>query len=274
MTTADASSEEIGGTLAFVATESGTFAVAALAATDHVRIVRVDVNALDEDPLTVRTVGDVALQTGDEPGRVIPDGRGHALVVLRGGNAVATIDPLTASVADRMRVCDAPRAVAVEAAHDAMHVACASGELSTMRWSDGIETRRVSIGVELDGVAIAGDAIEASAGARVFVIDASGAVTSREPAKYGSFTDVTDVASLEDASAIASGGDAFLRARAAIDFSHVGAPGLVRSVALADVTSLDAVSRRVLALQTVSPRMLVLFTVKDAPAVASLEPLE
>lgn len=53
----------------------------------------------------------------------------------------------------------------------------------------------------------------------------------------------------------------------------VGGPGLTHSVALADVSG-DGVTRRIFAIQTVLPRMLVLFTTQEPATVAALEPLE
>lgn len=298
--TADA----VGGTIAFVTVDAGTFAVVAVGADDKVRVVRVDPTHWDEDPLTVRSVGDVALQSGDDPGRVVADGHGHALVALRHGGAIATIDPLTVSLVSRRRVCDAPHGLAFDAAHDAVHVACSSGEVLTIRSSDDQETRRVSLGANLQDVGVFGDSVVATSGSRVFVVDASGAFTSRDAhdaigalrsangnvvvgigRDLGAITvdgfgpaspapaAITDLGVLDDATAIVADDEALLRTSATTDFARIGAPGLTRAVAITDVTGWN-VTRRVLALQTESPRMLVLFTLGETPTVAALEPLE
>jgi len=72
---------------------------------------------------------------------------------------------------------------------------------------------------------------------------------------------------LEDASAWVEGGDAYL------DSVRIGAPGITRAVALADVPSEDA-PLRVVAIQTESPRMLVFFAASDTTNPIAFEPLE
>ena len=54
----------------------------------------------------------VALQAGDEPGRVAEDGSGHVHVALRRGGALVTLDGTTGAVIARRNVCPAPRGVA------------------------------------------------------------------------------------------------------------------------------------------------------------------
>ena len=72
-----------------------------------------------------------------------------------------------------------------------------------------------------------------------------------------------------DTSAYVDDGDAYLIAGGDEDFSRVGAPGVTRAVALADVADL-----RVVALQTESPRMLVFFAASDATNPLAFEALE
>jgi mono/diheme cytochrome c family protein len=71
----------------------------------------------------------VALEPGDEPGRVVEGRDGRVHVVLRRGGAIATIvdGGLT-----RTPVCAAPRGIAEDAASGELHVACAGGELVTL----------------------------------------------------------------------------------------------------------------------------------------------
>ncbi len=74
----------------------------------------------------------VALRAGDEPGRLAEDGDGGLHVVLRGGGALASIDPALAAVTARRAVCPAPRGVAWNAALSSLHVVCAGGEFVTL----------------------------------------------------------------------------------------------------------------------------------------------
>ncbi len=71
----------------------------------------------------------IALQSGDEPGRLVEDGAGRVHVALRGGGALVTLDPATGTVVARRNVCPAPRGVAWDSSLDAIWVACATGEL-------------------------------------------------------------------------------------------------------------------------------------------------
>jgi hypothetical protein len=291
-------SVEPAGTLAFVTTDSGTFVVAALAAADRVRVVRVDANALDEDPLTVRTVGSVALRPGDSPGRVIDDRHGRALVVLRGSDSIVALDPLQGAIVERYAACASPRAVAVDDAGIA-YVACASGEVVNIRLSDGTETRRVTTGA-LDDIAVSGNSLIASGSTRLIVGTPSGTLAARETgsvvgvtrssgddmfvtlaSELGTVTVdgfeplvsvsalVTDFAIQGDTTAIVADGDVLLRARPDVELLPVGALGDARAVAIGDVGS-----RRVVAVQTVNPRMLSVFTPESGVAAGSFESLE
>jgi hypothetical protein len=78
---------------------------------------------------------------------------------------------------------------------------------------------------------------------------------------------------LDDTSAYVTDGDAYLLARGDAAFTRIGAPGITRGVALADVTN-DTTTRRVVALQTESPRMLVFFLASDTTNPIAFEPLE
>jgi mono/diheme cytochrome c family protein len=74
----------------------------------------------------------ISLRRGDEPGRLIEDNMGHVHVVLRGGGAVVSVNPSTASVIDRRAVCPAPRGIAWNPDRSSLHVACAGGEFVTL----------------------------------------------------------------------------------------------------------------------------------------------
>jgi mono/diheme cytochrome c family protein len=144
-----------GGTLAVVspATPASTdhdvqaWIVAAVPESDSVHIVGVSAAGQTKR-------ADVALGTGDEPGRVIGDALGRAHVALRAAGDVVTIDPATAAIIARRHACDAPRGIAYDAPIDSIHVACANGELVTLPAAGGAETRRVFVDRDLRDVVI------------------------------------------------------------------------------------------------------------------------
>lgn len=73
----------------------------------------------------------VTLEPGDEPGRVISDDDGLVHVALRGGAAIATIDPVGGVLVARNETCANPRGLALTVSRDQVLVACAGGELVT-----------------------------------------------------------------------------------------------------------------------------------------------
>lgn len=82
--------------------------------------------------LPTRAVRSVALQAGDEPGRVEEGDDGAVFVALRRGGAVVTIDLATASITARRAVCPAPRGLAWDATRHELLVACAGGEFASL----------------------------------------------------------------------------------------------------------------------------------------------
>jgi hypothetical protein len=76
---------------------------------------------------------EIALEAGDEPGRVIEDANGVAHVALRRGGAIVSIDIAAGEIVARREVCAAPRGVAsfapIEGGDASLLIACASGEL-------------------------------------------------------------------------------------------------------------------------------------------------
>lgn len=110
-----------GGTLAI--TPDDRYAVATDPDRDRVSIV---------DLLTNKLVSTIALNPGDEPGRVTTDASGRAHVALRRGGAIVTIDTTTRSILERRDVCAAPRGVEYDGAQKRLLVACQSGELVSM----------------------------------------------------------------------------------------------------------------------------------------------
>lgn len=139
-----------GGTL--LITRDGTTAVASDPDRDRVWIV----------DLAARSVREVALEPGDEPGRAVEDADGRAHVVLRRGGAVVTLDVAEATVLDRRAVCAAPRGIAFDEAAGALHVACAGGELSTLPAAGGPPGRELRLDGDLRDVVVAADGLRVS----------------------------------------------------------------------------------------------------------------
>ncbi|WP_234023242.1 c-type cytochrome [Sorangium cellulosum] len=158
-----------GGTL--LVSRDGHTAVAADADRDRVFIVDLD----GGEPAAV------LLEAGDEPGRLVEDAAGRVHVALRRGGAVATLDVAAKSVVARREVCRAPRGVAYDAARDAVHVACAGGELVTLPAAGGAAVRKIRPAPDLRDVVVDGDRLLVSRfrSAETLVVDADGEVLSR-----------------------------------------------------------------------------------------------
>lgn len=134
-----------GGTL--LVTADGKTAVAADPDRDRVFFV---------DLASKMRVGELALNPGDEPGRVVEDGAGRVHVVLRRGGAVVSIDVASRAQLARRDVCAAPRGIAYDAASDTVHVACAGGDLVTLPAAGGAATAKRNLGRDLRDVVVAG----------------------------------------------------------------------------------------------------------------------
>ncbi len=128
---------------------------------------------------TAQPLANVALEPGDEPGRIGEAG-GRFWVVLRSGGAVAAIDPADWSVV-RHPVCPVPRGVAGEG--EVVHIACESGDLVTLNAATGAEVRRVFVEPDLRDVVVATDGLYVDRFRRPVVLrlDASGAVVGETP---------------------------------------------------------------------------------------------
>ncbi|AKT42196.1 c-type cytochrome [Chondromyces crocatus] len=162
-----------GGTL--LMTREG-FAFAADPDRDRIWIVR---PPGDEEEGSV--VATVVLSPGDEPGRAVetPDGRVH--VALRGGGAIAIVEPATGEVVERRAVCEGPRGIDVDPALGVVHVACVRGELVSYPLAGGAEVRRLLLDEDLRDVVVDGDRLLVSRfrSAEVLVLDAAGTETAR-----------------------------------------------------------------------------------------------
>jgi Cytochrome c len=136
-----------GGTLIVARWDAGggTRAIASDPDRDSIYVV-------DTRPLSLKYT--IALQAGDEPGRLVEDGAGRVHVALRGSGALVTIDPSTGSVIARRPVCPAPRGVAWDAANDLVWVACATGELVALPSAGGGASRSFRVERDLRDVIV------------------------------------------------------------------------------------------------------------------------
>jgi mono/diheme cytochrome c family protein len=164
-----------GGTLAV--SPDGRFAVAA--DPDRNRVSLID--------LISNEVRHVALQSGDEPGRVVVDGAGRAYVGLRRAGDVAIIDIAGARLEQRTHVCSAARGLALDAALGLLHVACADGRLVTLQAARGEVVRSLMVGADLRDVLVRGDRLLVSTfkSARLLEVETSGEIaTSTGPSAF------------------------------------------------------------------------------------------
>ncbi|HEY5146404.1 MAG TPA: hypothetical protein VII82_06540, partial [Polyangiaceae bacterium] len=166
-----------GGTL--IVTQDGTKAVAS----------DPDRNAIYVVDLASKTVAfTIALQPGDEPGRLAEDGAGRVHVALRGSGMVVTIDPASGAIVDRRAACPAPRGVAWQASNDTVWVACATGELASLPASGGPAVTRL-VERDLRDVVVTGDSLAVTAfrSADVLRLASDGTIARRDliPADVG-----------------------------------------------------------------------------------------
>jgi hypothetical protein len=157
-----------GGTL--WVTKAGTTIVAADPENDVVWFTDVASNAIQV----------VALDTGDEPGRVVEDAAARVHVVLRRAGAIATLQlgPAPSLVA-RRPVCAEPRGLAYRASDDTLLIACADGQLLTMPAPSGEAKLWQLLPDDLRDVAISGSDVYVSRfrSAQILKLDALGQVT-------------------------------------------------------------------------------------------------
>jgi hypothetical protein len=124
-------------------------------------------------------VAEVALEPGDEPGRLVEDGEGRVHVALRGGGAVVTLMADPWRVAARRTVCAAPRGIAYDRQTALVHVACADGVLVSLPAApDGVPVRRLELDSDLRDVVVDGDVLLVSRfrSAEVLTVDRDGNV--------------------------------------------------------------------------------------------------
>ncbi len=161
-----------GGTM--MVTRDGSHAV--IADPDRDRIVSVDL-------ITRTVVAEIALTPGDEPGRVIEDGAGRIHVALRRGGSLVTLASANATaITERRWACGEPRGLAYQASTDAVHVACAGGELVTFAAAGGDAVRSLRIERDLRDIVVRGEELVVTRfrTAELLTIDAQGVVLARE----------------------------------------------------------------------------------------------
>jgi mono/diheme cytochrome c family protein len=159
-----------GGTL--IVTRSGRLAVASDPERDQIVVAEL---------ASARLVGTIALERGDEPGRLVEDATGRVHVALRRGGAVVTVDPITGTVVDRRSVCGAPRGIALSTL-DTLEVACADGKLVTLPAAGGPALRTVALEPDLRDVVVSSSGLSVSRfkTAEVLRLDATGSVMRKD----------------------------------------------------------------------------------------------
>jgi mono/diheme cytochrome c family protein len=136
-----------GGTL--LVSADGMLAVMSDPDRDRVSIVDLQARSL---------IAHVALEPGDEPGRLVQDAAGRVHVALRRAGMVASIDLAQAALITRTSVCPAPRGLTYDLRSDELLVACASGELARMPVAGGSARTVAQLGTDLrDVVQVGGD---------------------------------------------------------------------------------------------------------------------
>jgi mono/diheme cytochrome c family protein len=98
--------------------------------------------------------GEIQLNIGDEPGRVVEGESGRVHVALLRAGAVATIDLAQKKLVGSTNVCAAPRGMAFD--NGVLHVACAGGELVSYDPNTEVVVRRLKLGDDLRDVVVSG----------------------------------------------------------------------------------------------------------------------
>ncbi|MCH9685533.1 MAG: c-type cytochrome [Deltaproteobacteria bacterium] len=156
-----------GGTL--IVMDDGETAVAADPDRDQVYVV---------DLLAMELRHTVMLSAGDEPGRLAVDADGIVHVAARRGGVLVDIDPRSGEVVERRPVCANPRGIVYDADADALHVACAGGDLVSLEPTGGAPWRRVSLGVDLRDVLVTDEGLMVTKfrSAHLLLVDDDGTV--------------------------------------------------------------------------------------------------
>jgi len=158
-----------GGTLAV--TPDGTYAAAADPDRDRLFLVK----------LADLSVAEVAMPEGAELGRVVAGPSNAVLVLGRRSGTLYSVDPISASITREVRVCAAPRGVALDSAAAKVHVACHSGKLLTLDAATLTPERELWLDVDLRDVLVTGSQLLVSRfrSAEVLLLSEAGAIVSR-----------------------------------------------------------------------------------------------
>jgi len=159
----------VGGTL--VATRDGSTLAAADPDRDTVFLVDASSHA----------VRPIALQAGDEPGRIIEGPDGTLFVALRRANAVVAIDVASGTITARANVSGAPRGMAYDAKSSSLYVACRSGQLLTLSPVNLSTTRTLQLDPDLRDVIVRKNDLVVTRylSAEVMVVGMDGTVSQR-----------------------------------------------------------------------------------------------
>jgi hypothetical protein len=160
-----------GGTL--LVTRDGTHAIAS--DPDRDLVYGVDLSAR-------KVTFTVKLQAGDEPGRVVEDGSGHAYVALRRGGALVTLAESNGAIVSRRSVCPAPRGVGWDSTTNLVWVTCATGELVSLTGGGGAVTHTYKVERDLRDIVVSGGAMTVTElrSAQVLRLDDTGSVQRRD----------------------------------------------------------------------------------------------
>lgn len=116
----------------------------------------------------------IALEPGDEPGRVVQGTSSLVHVVLRGSGALATIDLESGAVLSRRQVCSDPRGVGFDSELAALHVACADGTLVSFDEASGAELERKQLSPDLRDVVVTNGQVYVSQLRSASILDSDG----------------------------------------------------------------------------------------------------
>jgi hypothetical protein len=130
-----------GGTL--LVSKDGTKLVAADPDRDAIYVIDVATRSLERR---------LALNAGDEPGRLVQDAAGRIHVALRGGRGLATFALGAPTEPRRSEICDLPRGLAYDAKRDRLYVACAEGKVVRVDPATGVPQLKLELGRDLRDV--------------------------------------------------------------------------------------------------------------------------
>ncbi|MCA9690466.1 MAG: hypothetical protein R3A51_13625 [Nannocystaceae bacterium] len=115
----------------------------------------------------------IALEPGDQPGRVVVSDSGLVHVVLRGYGGLATIDVDAGAVLSRTWLCTEPRGVAFNPDDATLHVACADGWLHQLD-EDGASLGSTQLEPDLRDVMIVNGVVMASLFRKAAIVGVDG----------------------------------------------------------------------------------------------------